>query len=130
MPEGPDGGEPRPPGQGRRRGRGREVLPWVIERTLLAWIRTGLAVMAFGTFLVRYGLRRPEWNRGDRQLGTALVLAGGVVCALGAIRYLAVRRALDRSETPVADPRLPVALAFAVAIAALLLVALLFPSLG
>ena len=115
---------------GRRRRRLAGTLPWVVERTLLAWVRTGIAIMAFGALLVRWGLRRPEWVHSDRLIGVALVLGGGVVSALGAIRYLAVRRALERDEAPVADPRLPVALAIAVAIAAMILVLIFFPSLG
>jgi putative membrane protein len=114
---------------GRRRGASRLGLAWVIERTLLAWVRTGLAVMAFGGFLVRYGLRQTGERHADRQVGAALLLVGGAICALGAMRYLAVRRALTRNEVPVADPRLPVAIAFTVAAVAVLLVMLLWPQL-
>ena len=105
--------------------RGRAVLPWVIERTLLAWVRTGLAVMAFGGFLVRYGLRRPDVAGSDRAVGVALLLAGGIVCALGARRYFVVHRTIARNEAPVADPRLPIAIALVIAAASLVLVALL-----
>jgi putative membrane protein len=131
MEEHPDSERPPAPPEGaggKRRG-SRAVLPWVIERTLLAWVRTGLAIMAFGTFLVRYGLRLPDASHGDRQVGATLLLAGGAVCALGALRYLAVRRAIARGEIPVADPRLPVAIAFVVAAVAVVLFTLLFPRL-
>jgi putative membrane protein len=58
------------------------------ERTLLAWIRTGLAMMGFGFVVARFGLFlrelalvRGEPLRGGGSLwaGTALVLLGVVV---------------------------------------------------
>ncbi len=119
-------GSAKPAGPQQLGERARAVLPWVIERTLLAWVRTGLAVMAFGGFLVRYGLRRPEAAGSDRAVGLALLLTGGVVCALGARRYLVVHRTLARNEAPTADPFLPVAIALVVAVASLVLVALLY----
>lgn len=68
------------------------------ERTMLAWVRTGLTVMALGFVVARFGLfltllasssghggliSRSHWPSG--LLGTVLVLAGSVVI-LGAFR--------------------------------------------
>ena len=58
------------------------------ERTMLAWVRTGLAMMGFGFVVARFGLflreiteMRHEPMRGGGSLwaGTALVLLGVVV---------------------------------------------------
>ena len=78
-------------------------VPLAAERTLLAWIRTGLAMMGFGFVVARFGLFlrelaavRPEpmprppgvslW------LGVALVLLGVVVTLLAAREHLRLHR--------------------------------------
>jgi putative membrane protein len=69
------------------------------ERTLLAWIRTGLALMGFGFVVARFGLFLRELSvlpgitvAPDRvlsaPLGTALVLLGVAVQALAIVRHL------------------------------------------
>lgn len=70
------------------------------ERTLLAWIRTGLTVMAFGFVVERIGI----WLRGMNAdgatgswsgwIGSAFVLLGTVSNATAALRYLRVRRGI------------------------------------
>ncbi len=88
------------------------------ERTLLAWMRTGLTVMALGFVVARFGLflaviavsasaaapanRGPHWP--SHALGIALVLfgAGAVFAAL----YN--HRAYVRSLPAVDVPRLPI----------------------
>jgi len=84
------------------------------ERTLLAWVRTGLTVMALGFVVARFGLfltllaasagnaasshAHAHWPSGA--LGTALVLAGSAII-LGALhnhrRYL---RSLPQEDIP------------------------------
>ncbi|MHB8874376.1 MAG: YidH family protein [Myxococcaceae bacterium] len=70
------------------------------ERTLLAWIRTGLALMAFGFVVARIGLwlhgAQPAagsglWSGG---IGSAFVVLGTVSNALAALRYVRVRKAI------------------------------------
>jgi uncharacterized protein (DUF302 family)/uncharacterized membrane protein YidH (DUF202 family) len=69
------------------------------ERTLLAWIRTGLALMGlgfvlarFGIFLREVGLLQPALRAQSYGLslwfGTALILLGVAVCVLSALRYV------------------------------------------
>lgn len=69
------------------------------ERTLLAWIRTGLALMGlgfvlarFGIFLREVGLLQPALRAQPYGLsiwfGTALILLGVAVCVLSVLRYL------------------------------------------
>src|SRR6266576_162467 len=66
------------------------------ERTLLAWIRTSLALMGFGFVVARFGLFlqemriaqgniQPETHLVSRWFGTALI-AAGIIVNLSAIR--------------------------------------------
>jgi putative membrane protein len=79
------------------------------ERTLLAWVRTGLTVMAFGFVVARFGLflrllsvekagQLPAGHDLSNPIGIALVLIGVACMALGAIqhrRFVATLPALD-----------------------------------
>ncbi len=95
------------------------------ERTLLAWVRTSIALMTFGFVLARIGL----WLRAlgvhgepsghTLELGTAWI--GGVFLALGVIanaiavyRYAASRRAIRR-EQEIPDDPFPIVFAVLVA---------------
>lgn len=79
------------------------------ERTLLAWVRTGLGLMGFGFVVARFGLFLRELPltsgavaapRGDwsMRFGVALVLLGVATNVLAAIEYRAVIRRIDRGE--------------------------------
>ena len=68
------------------------------ERTLLAWVRTGLTVMAFGFVVARFGLflrllsvektgQPPGGHDLSNPIGIALVLIGVACMALGAIQH-------------------------------------------
>ena len=93
------------------------------ERTLLAWIRTGLALMGFGFVVARFGLFLQEFNevRNARLhpyglslwFGTTFIVVGIVVNLLAAWHYSRLARVLDRGEVP--KPR-PLAGAVAVAV--------------
>ena len=80
------------------------------ERTLLAWIRTGLAMMGFGFVVARFGLflqeLRVAQNSAATQhyglslwFGTALIAVGVGVNALAGWRHLRLIRELDRGGT-------------------------------
>ncbi|HEY2467466.1 MAG TPA: DUF202 domain-containing protein [Terracidiphilus sp.] len=80
------------------------------ERTLLAWIRTGLAMMGFGFVVARFGLFLQELHVAQNSsatqhyglslwFGTALIVVGVLVNILAGWRHLHLVRALDRGET-------------------------------
>lgn len=74
------------------------------ERTLLAWIRTGLALMGFGFVVARFGLFLHELAsvRGDsatghgwsQWIGVGLVAMGVWVLLVSALRYRAYSSAI------------------------------------
>jgi putative membrane protein len=85
------------------------------ERTLLAWIRTGIALMAFGFAIARFGLflrqveeagRMPlTRGAGSAWFGVVLVLLGLFTNAAATVRYSRVMRALQERR-PVTPSRL------------------------
>jgi putative membrane protein len=86
------------------------------ERTLLAWIRTGIALMAFGFAIARFGLflreivevghvRAPR-GTGSAWFGVALVLLGLVTNVAATARYARARRALLAGGEVPASPLL------------------------
>src|SRR5690242_15367522 len=79
------------------------------ERTLLAWVRTGLAMMGFGFVVARFGLflREIAAVQGPAAqprlgvslwVGTTLVLLGVVVNACAAVRHYRTVQRLIRGE--------------------------------
>ena len=79
------------------------------ERTLLAWIRTGLALMGFGFVVARFGLFLQQIRLIDRApsapscgvslwFGTALIAVGVAVNVSSAWRHVRLVRELDQGE--------------------------------
>ena len=80
------------------------------ERTMLAWIRTGIALMAFGFAIARFGvfLRqvasvgqlavRPPHGVGSAWVGAVLVALGMLANLFATLRYAQIRRAILRGE--------------------------------
>jgi putative membrane protein len=80
------------------------------ERTMLAWIRTGIAVMAFGFAIARFGLFLRQLaavnpaavhrSQGleSTWVGAALVGIGVLTSFLATLRYAHTRRAIDRGD--------------------------------
>jgi putative membrane protein len=87
------------------------------ERTFLAWVRTAIAVMAFGFLVARFnlflriaaeslaGAGRPVVVPGGGfggGAGIVLILSGTTMVAVAAVRFVRIRRAIDSPE-PVPD---------------------------
>lgn len=80
------------------------------ERTMLAWLRTGIALMAFGFAIARFGvflrqvaavgsvtIHTPR-SLDSAWLGAALVGAGMVTSSSATFRYRQVRRAIEQGH--------------------------------
>ncbi len=85
-------------------------VDFAAQRTLLAWLRTGLAMMGFGFVVARFGLflqelaaasAAPPHQRYGFSLwvGTALILLGVGLNILASIKYVTTVRRLERGET-------------------------------
>jgi uncharacterized protein (DUF302 family)/uncharacterized membrane protein YidH (DUF202 family) len=101
------------------------------ERTLLAWIRTGLALMGFGFVVARFGLFLKELQAAQHTpsarsyglslwFGTALIAVGVIVNAFAGWHHLRLVGELDRGETEHSRPSTEaVAIAFFLALVGL-----------
>lgn len=85
------------------------------ERTFLAWIRTGLALMGFGFVVARFGLFLRELGSiaADTRMrtsgfsvwvGTALVLLGVIVNGVSAFEHLRTIRRLNAGHDVTGRP--------------------------
>ena len=105
------------------------------ERTFLAWIRTALAVAAFGFFLIKLNVfvdamgggslpRLPAEDVGafaTRYAGLAMLVIAILVIARSGIAFERTRRAIDRDEmVQIPQSRAESLLAAAIAIAVLI----------
>jgi putative membrane protein len=88
------------------------------ERTLLAWVRTGLATIGLGFVVARFGLflrafeSEPEapTHLGSTLIGVGLVLLGSAAMAVAAWNHLAFSRRLAPNERPTQSlPMWPIA---------------------
>lgn len=97
------------------------------ERTFLAWIRTGLALMGFGFVVARFGLflrelrvtAAPSNHSPGVSLwaGTALVLVGVIIDVVSSFRYARMIRDLNSGREPTGRPSsLAIALAITLAL--------------
>ena len=101
------------------------------ERTLLAWIRTGLALMGFGFVVARFGLFLQELQVVQHTqsaqsfgfslwFGTALIAVGVIMNVFAGWRHARLVRELDRGDTARAGSlRQAVAIAFFLALVGL-----------
>jgi len=103
----------------RQRGQGNLNDHLANERTLLAWSRTGIAIIALGFVVARFGLLVRELSGIQAQalpsgaasiVGIALTLFGVALVALSLLRYLRIRRGIDEGD-PRTSPDLDIALA-------------------
>jgi putative membrane protein len=97
------------------------------ERTFLAWVRTAIAVMAFGFLVAKFNLflqiaavslavgghnplQVPVGGFGGLA-GIVLILAGTVMVVIAAVRFVSTRRAIDSPEPGADSARVDLALA-------------------
>ncbi len=80
------------------------------ERTLLAWVRTGIAMMGFGFVVARFGLFLRELAEAGHTappasvglslwVGTALLLLGVAATLTAAVQHARFLRRLSRGES-------------------------------
>ncbi len=97
------------------------------ERTFLAWVRTGLALMGFGFVVARFGLFLREWSAAQNivhssvhgvslWLGIALVALGVFLNVAALMRYRRYLRRLAQGFLPEAKPHLETVLAIILAL--------------
>jgi putative membrane protein len=85
------------------------------ERTLLAWVRTGVATIGLGFVVARFGLflRLIAPERGaathgfSATVGVALVLLGASCCAIAALQFARYARRLSADERPTGYSMVP-----------------------
>jgi putative membrane protein len=65
------------------------------ERTLLAWQRTALGVIAIGFLVDRFALEGGGTTFVGSVLGVAMVLLGAAVSVVGAYRFVRTEREID-----------------------------------
>ena len=111
------------------RGDARDYL--AAERTFLAWIRTGLALMGFGFVVARFGLflqalhiTEPRLQTGANGpsvwFGTALIVLGVLVNLFSAWRHVHLVRKLNQGDVSSQGPSsLGIAVALILAIVGL-----------
>jgi putative membrane protein len=110
------------------------------ERTLLAWIRTGIALMAFGFAIARFGLFLREMaevgqvrvahGTGSTWVGVVLVVLGLVTNAAATVRYSRLRNAIQQRLPLAPDPALVYVLGAGSVLVAAAMAALLARTLG
>lgn len=98
----PTGGESRP-AKHENANRARDHL--ANERTFLAWIRTGMAVIVFGFAIGRFTIALRQWmqlqNRAAPEtglsvwFGMAAIVAGVLLCFAGLFRYRQTRQQIE-----------------------------------
>jgi putative membrane protein len=112
------------------------------ERTLLAWVRTGIALMAFGFAIARFGvfLRQVAGlgatppphagGIGSGWVGAALVALGMLANLLATLRFASIRRAIERGSVGAPNAALVYVLGLTVTLIGLAMTILLARAVG
>jgi putative membrane protein len=104
------------------------------ERTLLAWIRTGIALMGFGFVVARFGLFLRELARvgghavsqpiDSALIGTFIVAAGILVNVWASLRHRVIVRGLREGASEIGSVG-PIAVGLATGLGGILLIGVL-----
>lgn len=79
------------------------------ERTLLAWIRTGIAVMGLGFVVARFGIFLHYVSQGADQhnkhglgvgIGVAFIILGSLACIIASVQFRRFLANLAEAEKP------------------------------
>lgn len=120
----------------------KHLVYFAAERTLMAWIRSALGLMALGFVIDRFGLVLRQVLPGARTAmqpssfsfwaGAMLVTSGALMAAVGAIRYLryAIRYHRDGDTDPGYGLAPAVFFLVMVAVAGVIIVAFLVKTVG
>ena len=112
------------------------------ERTMLAWIRTGIALMAFGFAIARFGVflrqvasvgqlaNRPQHTAGSAWVGAVLVALGMLANLSATLRYAQIRRAIVRGEVGAPNAMMVYVFGAMAAVVGLVMTVLLVRALG
>ncbi len=113
-----DNQDDQPPAPGGQRAQGKLSDHLANQRTLLAWARTGVSIMALGFVVARFGLLIRELSVAHAQatshalptgvadgFGIALILFGAALVGLSLARYLRIARGIDEGATRGKPPR-------------------------
>ncbi len=103
------------------------MLYYAAERTLMAWVRVALGMMALGFVIDRFGLvmRMMPHHSGTAEpatmysfwAGTVLVLGGAVLAVVAAIRYIGLEMRFRRDGCGAPGHGLPLGVFFTLFIA-------------
>ena len=96
------------------------------ERTMLAWLRTALTLLAGGVALAHFAENRTVLS----VVGVGLIVLGGICCVIGYARYRAAGRAIRAGQLPAAGFGPAVLTVGVVALAAILTAIYSFDQLG
>jgi len=114
------------------------------ERTMLAWLRTGISLMGFGFAIARFGLylreqamaehielgRAASRTVGSGWVGALLVGIGTVTNFAATLRHRRVREAIERGELGAPSSLLPYAIGAMTTLIGLIMVVLLLRALN
>lgn len=117
------------PATAEPRGQGRISDHLANQRTLLAWVRTGISIMALGFVVARFGLLLRELSVATTHVtssgvsdwfGIALVLFGAALVGLSLANYLRIARGIEEGAPRIA-PGLDIAMVAGLILAGLVL---------
>ena len=111
------------------------------ERTMLAWIRTGIALMAFGFAIARFGIFLRQVANvpaahadgkgvGSTWVGAALVSLGMLANLMATLRFAHIRRAINRGDVGAPSASAVYAVGITAALVGLVMTVLLLRALG